>query len=58
MKRKAKERLAKRGIKKGSKTLNKIIESDVLNSKTLKDINRYTNLLKTANEYLNKAFNG
>ena len=58
MKRKAKERLAKRGIKKGSKTLNQIIESDVLNSKTLKDINRYTNLLKTANEYLNKAFNG
>jgi hypothetical protein len=58
MKRKEQERLAKRGIKKGSKTLNKIIESDVLNSKTLKDINRYTNLLKTANEYLNKAFNG
>ena len=58
MKRKAKERLAKRGIKKGSKTLNQIIESDVLNSKTLKDINRYTNLLKTANAYLNKAFNG
>ena len=51
------KKLAKRGINKAYKAMKKIIDKNMIQSKSLKGLTTETSKIELANEYLEKAFN-
>ena len=49
--------LAKRGIRKAYKAMKKIIDKNMIQSKSLKGLTTETKKIELANQYLDKAFN-
>jgi hypothetical protein len=58
MEKSKRKKLAKRGIRKAYKAMEKIIDNNLIQSKTLKGLTTETTKIELANEYLDKAFNG
>jgi len=51
-----KKKLAKRGIRKAYKAMKRILDFDMIQSKSLKGLTTETTKIELANEYLDKAF--